>query len=345
MRRSLVIAAFSIVSAASETARADALGDALDARCTRDERLSGAVAVALDDPQGFEASELRARVWREGLAAPSVHALVLRGGDGEAAVDALASWLDARALTPSFSRCAVGRRGEFLAVAAVPRVVEVLAASATEASAWRVVSPLALRDATIVATSEGAAVLRAPLADDGIVSIALDPRRRWTLQVLAETSSGPAPFATWIYGDSAQGAVTEDDALWSTRHVLGAINALRRSADVGALRRDPVLDDVAARHASTLARRGILAHTPTPDDTPVERLRAAGVTSPRVAENLARGRTLTEAHASLARSPSHRANLLDGAVDTVGLGVARAGGEVYLVEVFARRMARDAPEP
>ena len=345
MRLSLAIVALSVVSATSATALADPLDDALDARCTRDERLSGAVSLALDDPQGFEAAALRARVWREGLAAPAVHALVLRGGDGEAAVDALASWLDARALTPSRSRCAIGRRGDLLAVAAVPRVVEVLAASATGASAWRVVATEALRDASIVATSEGAEVLRAPLADDGLVSLSLDPRRRWTLQVLAETSSGPAPFATWAFGESPQRADNGDDALWSTRQVLGAINALRRSADVGALRRDPVLDDVAARHASTLARRGVLAHAPSPDDTPVERLRAAGVSAPRVAENLARGRTLTEAHASLVRSPSHRANLLDGAVDTVGLGVARAGGEVYLVEVFATRMTRDAPEP
>ncbi len=338
MRRSLAIAALSAACLAPTTALADALDDALDARCIRDGRLSGAAALALDDPQGFEASELRARAWREGLAAPSVHALVLRDGGDESTAATLASWLDARSPTHALSRCALVRRDALVAVAVVPRVIEVLAASATSEAAWRIETPDALRDASVVATSEGAEVIRSPIGDDGTVSLALDARRRWTLQVLAETSSGPAPFATWTFGATVRSATPEGEPLWSSRHVLGAINALRRGADVTALRRDPVLDDVAARHAATLARLGRLAHSPSPDDTPVERLRAAGVVSARVAENLARGRTLTEAHASLVRSPSHRANLLDGALDTVGLGLARAGGEIYLVEVFARRL-------
>lgn len=72
-------------------------------------------------------------------------------------VDVLASWLDARALL-TIILAMVGRRGEFLAVAAVPRVVEVLAVLCDGGVALGVVSPLALRDdATIVATSEGAA--------------------------------------------------------------------------------------------------------------------------------------------------------------------------------------------
>lgn len=325
------------LAAAPAIARADSLDDAVAARCLRDDRLAGAVSLALEDPQGFEASELRERAWRAGLAAPSVHALVLQGGDAEAATATVSSWLDAR--VREAPRCALGRRGGLLAIALAPRTAEVLAASATGVATWRIAPGDAPRGATVVATSEGAEVLRATVNDDGTVALPLDTRRRWTLQLLADTESGPTPFATWRYGARDGDATPGGDALWSDRHVLGAINALRRRVDAPALRRDPVLDAVASRHAENLARRSILAHVPSPEDTPLARLRGAGVVADRVAENLARGRTLTDAHASLERSPSHRANLLDREVDTVGIGVARSEGAVYLVEVFAARPA------
>jgi uncharacterized protein YkwD len=329
-----LISALALVVAPA-TARADSLDDAVAARCLRDERLAGAVSLALDDPQGFEASELRERAWRVGLAAPSVHAMVLRGGDAEAETATVSAWLDAR--VREAPRCAIGRRGDLLAIALAPRTAEVLAASATGVAMWRIVPGDVPRGASVVATAEGAEVLRASVNDDGTFTLPLDARRRWTLQLLADTEAGPTPFATWRYGDRDDDARPEGDALWSDRHVLGAINALRRRVVARALRRDPVLDAVASRHAETLARRGILAHIPSPEDTPLARLRGVGVVADRVAENLARGRTLTDAHTSLERSPSHRANLLDREVDTVGIGVARSEGAVYLVEVFAAR--------
>ncbi len=334
--RALSFAALSLALALPSLARADALTDALDARCVRDGRLDAAALAALDDPQGFEASELRAVAWRAGLASPSVHALVLRGGDADSTAVALSTWLDARGLTTSLSRCAFARRGDLLAVAVTPRVLEVVTPT-QGVPTWRVRVVEGLREASVVATSDGAEVRRAPIGAEGDASLALDPQVRWTVQVIATTPTGPLPFATWHFGGPSQHDGAEPDPLWSTRHVFAALNDLRREAHAVTLRRDPVLDDIAARHAANLARRGVLSHAPTADDTPLERLRAAGVITTRVAENLARGRTLTEANANLLRSPSHRANALDADVDAVGLGVARMAGVIYLVEVFAAR--------
>ena len=55
----------------------------------------------------------------------------------------------------------------------------------------------------------------------------------------------------------------------------------------------------------------------------------------RVAENLARAQSLTDAHARWMGSPSHRANVLDPALDALGVGVAAREGELFVVELFA----------
>ena len=125
------------------------------------------------------------------------------------------------------------------------------------------------------------------------------------------------------------------DALVDVRDLLGAINRERARAGAPPLRRDPLLDGVAAAHARNLAARGVIAHEPTPGDGPIERLVRANVRADRVAENLARAGTLTDAHARWMASPSHRANVLDPALDALGLGLAARDGEMYVVELFA----------
>ena len=71
-------------------------------------------------------------------------------------------------------------------------------------------------------------------------------------------------------------------------------------------------------------------------------LAAAQVVAERVAENLARAQTLTDAHARWMGSPSHRANALDPALDALGIGVASRDGELYVVALFATHPALSA---
>ena len=102
------------------------------------------------------------------------------------------------------------------------------------------------------------------------------------------------------------------------------------------LKQHDQLERLRAKHARGIASaKGIC-------ERQVCGLREAGVTADRVAENLARGRTLAEAHRRLTRSPSHRANLLDEGLDAMGFGVARLEGVIYLVELFAARPSMSA---
>lgn len=329
---------------AASTACADPVADSLAARCARDARLDSAAARALADPSGFDAQALREEAWTAGLRAPSVYALVLRGGDPVSTGDAVARWLAGHALSPSLSRCAFAVGGDNTAVALAPRVVEVTDAPARDGlRAWRIARPDGATDLALIAVSQRGAVLRARADEAGVASLAITPGEAWTLQAVATFSWGPSPVATWVEGDVLR-APDRDDRFdsWGPRQVYAAVNAMRRDAGVAPLRRDPLLDEIATRHARHLATRGVIAHAPVEGVTPVERLREAGVTAERVAENLARGRTLAEAHQRLARSPSHRANLLDAELDAMGFGVARREGVIYLVELFAARPSLSA---
>lgn len=320
-------------------AGATALDDVLGPRCTVDARLAPVAEAARADPETFDPLELRELAHAQHVAAPTVQTLVLRG-DADALPVVAGRWLAERNASPALSRCAVAVGEGTLALVMVPRLLEPRALPANgNVRAWQVALPAGVTEAALMATAPNGAVTRHALSADGTGSLALDRDGAWTLQVLATFPSGPMPVALWEerVGEGAAVAPAVDGSITNDRHLMRAINGLRRERGLPALRRDPLLDLVALAHARRLAASGTVAHTPAPGDTPVDRLRAAGVTADRVAENLARARSLAVAHARIARSPAHRANLLDAAVDAVGVGVAHAGGMAYVVELLATR--------
>lgn len=320
-------------------AGATALDDVLRGRCAADPRLAPVAEAALDDPAGFDALELRDRSHANHVAAPTVQTLVVRGAPEDLPA-AVSSWLAGRSPAPTLARCALLERDGTLALVLVPRLVEPRAQPANGAvRSWQITLPEGASEATLVATSPDGAVARQPFDATGTASLPLAREGTWSLQVMMTFASGPAPVALWeeVVGEPSATGEGADRSITNDRHLLGAINGLRRAHALAPLRRDPLLDLVARAHAQRLAAQGRVAHTPTPDDSPLDRLRAAGVVTSRVAENIARARSLAVAHARIARSPGHRANLLEAEVDAIGVGVAHAGGMAYVVELFATR--------
>jgi len=320
-------------------AQATGLDGVLRAHCVIDARLRPVAEAARSDPEGFDPLELRELAHRQGVAAPTVQALVLRGGADTVPV-VVARWLRERGATPTLSRCAVVTGGAVLALALVPRLVEPRAMSSQGATrSWRLLLPEGMDGAALLLTAPDGGVSRRALDAEGMVSVRFDRDGPWTLQVLANLPSGPVPVALWEehVGASTLPTTTVDASVTNDRHLTAAINRLRSARGLTTLRRDPLLDMVAMDHARRLAAEGVLAHTPTPGESPVDRLRGAGVSAERVAENLARARSLAVAHARIANSPGHRANLLDPEIDALGIGVVRTEGMTYLVELFALR--------
>ena len=107
---------------------------------------------------------------------------------------------------------------------------------------------------------------------------------------------------------------------------ISLVNDERESRGTAPVLDHPTLRAKAQGWAEVLAGRGQLAHSNLSD--------GAGTGWRALGENLAVAGSLGEAHNLLMNSSSHRSTLLSGRYTHVGMGVARAGGMIYVVQVF-----------
>lgn len=134
----------------------------------------------------------------------------------------------------------------------------------------------------------------------------------------------------------AAGASTADEPSpvpWAAR--------MREAAGLSLLRVDPLLGQTARRHAEDLSARGEISHLGAGGTTVLERWRAAGGTSLRVAEIVGAGESLSAVERAWMESPSHREVVLDPLWTHVGWGSARRGDMVVHVVLFTRSVVRD----
>jgi uncharacterized protein YkwD len=119
--------------------------------------------------------------------------------------------------------------------------------------------------------------------------------------------------------------------------LLAMINRARAEAGLKALQWDHRLADAANEHAQLMSSKGELSHQfPGEPDLasrllPKLRLDQAG-------ENVFYDASLESAHEAFMNSRDHRANLLNPAYDSVGIGIIELGGVLYIVEDFAHRV-------
>ena len=135
----------------------------------------------------------------------------------------------------------------------------------------------------------------------------------------APTTQAPAPAAPAPSKSAASGAA-----------IVSVTNDHRAAAGLGSLTRNGTLDSYAQSHAEWMASTGNFQHQ---DLGPV--LRAAGASS--VAENIAdTGSSDAGTIVGLwMDSPGHRANILTGEFNSIGVGSAvSASGRVYTVQLF-----------
>lgn len=125
----------------------------------------------------------------------------------------------------------------------------------------------------------------------------------------------------------------------SEQYLLSAINGERSAHGLGSLRSDDSLRQAAQQHAGVMAARGAISHQFSGETELSARAADAGARFSRIAENVAEGASVIGLHDALMRSPGHRANILDPAVDAVGIAVVSRRGQLYAVEDFARTVA------
>jgi len=120
------------------------------------------------------------------------------------------------------------------------------------------------------------------------------------------------------------------------RTLLQAINRERHSAGLPALHWDDALAVAARQHAGTMAAHRSVEHTLPGEPSLPGRATHAGAHFVWLSENIVESTDAPTAHTQFMNSPTHRANILDSDVDTVGIGIVERGGRLFVVEDFEK---------
>lgn len=124
--------------------------------------------------------------------------------------------------------------------------------------------------------------------------------------------------------------------------LLERLNRTRRQAGMRELREHEGLREVALGHSRDMAENDFIGHTSPTTGTAADRIRAAGLPTGLVLENIGRGYGAQEIHRGLMESPGHRANLVNPDVTHVGIGVVaepEGSRSAFIVTEVFNRMA------
>jgi hypothetical protein len=128
------------------------------------------------------------------------------------------------------------------------------------------------------------------------------------------------------------------------QQVMDLANADRAQHGLAPLKWDPALAQAAAAHAQLMAQQPALSHQYPGEPALDARCGAAGAHFRSIEENVALAPSPQALEQEWMNSPLHRANILNGSMDTMGVGLVRRGGNYYAVEDFAASVAELGPE-
>lgn len=122
------------------------------------------------------------------------------------------------------------------------------------------------------------------------------------------------------------------------RQLVDLINQARTEHGLNPLAVDERLTEAARKHTQLMVQHSALSHQFEGEASPQTRVNNEGLPSDAQGENVDLNQSIAGAQGALMQSPPHRANILDPDYDAVGVGVIRAGGNVWVTEDFARRL-------
>jgi uncharacterized protein YkwD len=128
------------------------------------------------------------------------------------------------------------------------------------------------------------------------------------------------------------------------QQLLDFANQSRAQKGLPPLTLDAGLSKAAHEHAQSMLEAHQLSHQFHGEPTLAQRLAAATkLQLDQEGENVALDYDAEHGHEHLMLSPPHRANLLNAAYNVVGLGVARAGDQIYIVQDFGHALPGYSP--
>lgn len=112
------------------------------------------------------------------------------------------------------------------------------------------------------------------------------------------------------------------------------LNKERVALGLKPLQIDPSLVKVARLKAQDMVDKRYFNHNSPTYGSPFDMLKKFGISYSYAGENLALAASVSSAHRALMESPGHRANILNGNYDRVGIGIVVSGGYRYVVQLF-----------
>lgn len=131
-------------------------------------------------------------------------------------------------------------------------------------------------------------------------------------------------------------ACAETPASRAERDLLASVNQARRAQGLSPLRWDETLATAARRHAQVMAEHGSAQHGFEGEPSLSARVKQAGAHFTWLSENVIQGTSPEEINSQFMRSAPHRANILDGDMNSIGVGVVERGGQLFAVEDFSQ---------
>jgi hypothetical protein len=120
--------------------------------------------------------------------------------------------------------------------------------------------------------------------------------------------------------------------------IVQLANQARAAAGAGPLKWDPELAAAARQHCLRMAQEGPISHRYRGEQEPAERAARAGAHFSLIEENVALGPDPVTIHQQWMHSPGHRTNLLNPAVDRVGVAVVAGRRGLYAVADYSRNV-------
>jgi len=141
---------------------------------------------------------------------------------------------------------------------------------------------------------------------------------------------------TILLGQSGAASAAGPDPISDAAELLALANATRAAEGMGTLQWDAALADAAVKHCLRMTAAVPIAHQYDGEPDLTTRTAAAGAHFSAVEENLGVARSAEIIHKAWLGSPGHRKNLLNPAVDRVGIAVIEYQGLLYAVADYAR---------
>jgi uncharacterized protein YkwD len=151
----------------------------------------------------------------------------------------------------------------------------------------------------------------------------------------AQYLNGLSGLVTLLILCSASG-VAQQKTSDAEQELFNAVNRERKAQGLPSLRSDGALSNAARAHAQRMAGEGTVSHQLAGEPSLPSRAKAAGARFSWLSENVDEGANPTAIHQSFMKSPQHRANILDGDMDSAGIGVAERKGQMFAVEDFSK---------